>query len=184
MAVRKYAGEEAVSRISEYVNKKLTVVSTVPTSPTKLRNILYIGPTTEDYVQGCVYLYDEDNDEWVLTDLASLHETSWTGTQDEWNALTSDEQAKYEIVNFTDDFSPSGDHVISGYYYQEQFYEEDTHTTLIEPMVGYIYVDLPNNTLYLYDDVEDEYVLAGGGSFAQPLFIDSENYISIDYDSI
>lgn len=170
MAVNKYVGEEAIERVASYVNRKLTVVSAIPTSPTELRTILYIGPTTpppEEYIQGGIYLYDEVNDEWILISTADVdlddYETSWTGTQAEWNALSADDQAKYKIVNFTDDYTPTGDHVISGYFYQGEFYEEETYTTLISRMVGYVYIDLPYDDLYLYDDEEDAYVLAGGG---------------------
>lgn len=165
MAVDKYLNQDGLSHVADYVNRKLTVVSSMPSSPTDLRTVIYIGATTEDYVQGGLYLYNEVDDEWNLVSVVDvdLYETSWTGTQDEWNAFSSDEQAKYEIVNFTDDFTPTGDHVISGYYYQGQFYEEETYTTLIARMVGYVYIDLPYDDLYLYDDEEDAYVLAGGG---------------------
>lgn len=163
MAVRKYAGEEAVARISEYVNKKLTVVSTVPTSPTELRSILYVGPSTADYVQGCVYLYDEDNDEWVLTDLASLHETSWTGTQEDYWAMSADERAMYEIVNFTDDFVEGGEGgLVVGYYYNEKFYEDAEHTIEITGAEGYIYEDLAEYALYVFNETTGKYIAVGG----------------------
>lgn len=163
MAVRKYAGDEAVTRISEYVNKKLTVVSTVPTSPTELRSILYVGPSTADYVQGCVYLYDEDNDEWVLTDLASLHETSWTGTQDDYWAMSADERARYEIVNFTDDFVEGGEGgLVVGYYYNEKFYEDAGHTIEITGAEGYIYEDLAEHALYVFNETTGKYIAVGG----------------------
>lgn len=163
MAVSKYAGEEAVTRISEYVNKKLTVVSTVPTSPTELRSIFYVGPTTADYVQGCVYLYDEDNDEWVLTDLASLHETSWTGTQEDYWAMSADERARYEIVNFTDDFVEGGEGgLVVGYYYNEKFYEDAEHTIEITGAEGYIYEDLTEHALYVFNETTGKYIAVGG----------------------
>ena len=167
MAARKYLNDSGLEHLSSYVNAKLTVVSTMPSAPTDLRTVLYIGETTEDYIQGGIYLYDVPNDEWILISTADVdlddYETSWTGTQAEWNALSADDQAKYKIVNFTDDYTPTGDHVISGYFYQGEFYEEETYTTLISRMVGYIYIDLPYDDLYLYDDEEDAYVLAGGG---------------------
>lgn len=37
----------------------------------------------------------------------SAYETSWTGTQDEWDALDDEEKAKYQIVNITDDDTSS-----------------------------------------------------------------------------
>lgn len=174
MAEKKYADYNSVSRISEYVNAKLTVVSTMPSAPTDLRTVLYIGETTEDYIQGGIYLYDVPNDEWILISTADVdlddYETSWTGTQDEWNALSSDEQTKYEIVNFTDDFVPgTNDHVVPGYYYNGKFYEDNEHTVEIVGIEGFIYIDLPNDELYLYDTTSSTFVLAGGSGGASSI---------------
>ena len=168
MAARKYLNDSGLEHLSSYVNAKLTVVSTMPSAPTELRTVLYIGETTEDYIQGGIYLYDEDNDEWILISTADVdltdYETSWTGTLADWQALSSDEQAKYQIVNITDDFVPgTSDHVVKGYFYQEKFYEDAEHTTEIAGVVGFIYIDLPYDDLYLYDDTNSEFVLAGGG---------------------
>ena len=51
MAVRKYVGEEAIERVSQYVNRKLTVVAAMPASPEEADVRLYVGPTTEDFIQ-------------------------------------------------------------------------------------------------------------------------------------
>lgn len=166
MAVDKYLNQDGLSHVADYVNRKLTVVSSMPSSPTDLRTVLYVGATTEDYIQGGIYIYDEPNDEWIFISAidVNLYETSWTGTQAEWAALTEDEQAKYEIVNFTDDFDPSMyDYIIKGYYYEGKFYEENTHTTEIEPSVNNIYIDIPTNYIYRYDSSETEYIQIGGG---------------------
>ena len=168
MAVKKYADLNSVSRIADYVNGKLTVVSSIPSSPTELRTVLYIGETTEDYIQGGIYLYDEDNDEWILISTADVdltdYETSWTGTLAEWQALSADEQAKYEIVNITDDFVPgTTDHVAKGYYYNGKFYEDGAFTKEMPGVIGFIYIDLPYDDLYVYDDTDSEFVLASGG---------------------
>jgi len=40
------------------------------------------------------------------------------------------------------------DDVIEGYYYNNQFYEDDQHTTVITPESGKIYIDIPNNESY------------------------------------
>ena len=40
------------------------------------------------------------------------------------------------------------DDVIEGYYHNNQFYEEDTHETLIVAEGGKIYIDIPNGTCY------------------------------------
>ena len=44
MAVKKYAGEEAVGRIAQYVNRKLTVVSAMPLNP----DVADVRPLTPD----------------------------------------------------------------------------------------------------------------------------------------
>ena len=175
MAVKNYLDKDGLSHVASYVNGKLTVVSSMPTLPTDLRTVLYIGPTTDDYAQGGIYILDTITNEWILISTAdvSLYETSWTGTRDEWIALSADEQAKYEIVNITDDFGPMGDHVISGYYYNGQFYEDAEHTTLIVPEVSFIYIDLPYDDLYLYDDTESAYVLAGGGGADSIVYVET-----------
>jgi len=42
------------------------------------------------------------------------------------------------------------DDVVEGYYYNNQFYEDAEHTTLIDPEPGKIYVDISTNTSYRY----------------------------------
>lgn len=168
MAVRKYLNDSGLEHLSSYVNAKLTVVSTMPSASSELRTVLYIGETTEDYIQGGIYLYDETESKWILISTADVnldyYETSWTGTLADWQALSSEEQAKYQIVNITDDFVPgTSDHVVQGYFYNEKFYEDAEHTTEIAGVVGFIYIDLPYDDLYLYDDTNSEFVLAGGG---------------------
>ncbi len=49
------------------------------------------------------------------------------------------------------------DDVIEAYYYNGSFYEEDTHTTLITPETGKIYVDLSTNKQYRW----------GGSAYAE-----------------
>ena len=66
MAGVKFAGEEAVERIAHYVNKKLNIASTMPSTPNDEDIILYIGDTNESYIQGCIYKYDEEDDEWKI----------------------------------------------------------------------------------------------------------------------
>ena len=127
MAVKKYAGEEAVGRIADYVNRKLTVVSSMPSSPTELMVVLYVGPTTEDYSQGGIYIYA--NGEWYLISSVDVH-------------------------------------VLTGYYFEGAFYMDEEHTTEMSAVSGHLYIDLPNNDLYLYDEANTEYVLAGGAEYA------------------
>lgn len=49
------------------------------------------------------------------------------------------------------------DDVVEAYYYNGSFYEEDTHTTLITPETGKIYVDLSTNKEYRW----------GGSAYAE-----------------
>ena len=179
MAVDKYLNQDGLSHVADYVNRKLTVVSSMPSSPTDLRTVIYIGATTEDYVQGGLYLYNEEDDEWNLVSVVDvdLYETSWTGTRAEWDALSSDEQAKYEIVNFTDDFVPTGDaSVVAGYYYNGKFYEESTHTTEITGLEGFIYIDLTEQKLYLYDGTEFVVNSGEGGGVIEGYYYNGKFY--------
>jgi hypothetical protein len=64
------------------------------------------------------------------------------------------------------------------------FYEESTYETPIQGTDEMIYVDLLTNHLYRYDATDPTPAFIQIGGATQPLFIDSENYISIDYDSI
>ena len=66
MAGVKFAGEEAVERIAHYVNKKLNIASTMPSTPNDEDIILYVGENTESYIQGCIYEYDETNEKWNI----------------------------------------------------------------------------------------------------------------------
>ena len=168
MAAREYLDRAGLQHVSGYVNAKLTVVSTMPSGTFDLRTVLYIGETTEDYIQGGIYLYDETESKWILISTADVdltdYETSWTGTLAEWQALDEEEQAKYEIVNITDDFVPgTTDHVAKGYYYNGKFYEDGAFTKEMPGVVGFIYIDLPYDDLYVYDDSNSEFVLASGG---------------------
>jgi len=52
MANVKYAGMEAINRIADYVNAKLTFVSTMPESPDIDTMVLYVGADTSAYKQG------------------------------------------------------------------------------------------------------------------------------------
>lgn len=50
---------------------------------------------------------------------------------------------------------PAGlDDVIEGYYYNNKFYEENTHTTEISGETETIYIDLPTNKLYRWDGTD------------------------------
>ena len=182
MAARKYLNDSGLEHLSSYVNAKLTVVSTMPSAPTELRTVLYIGETTEDYIQGGIYLYDEDNDEWILISTADVdltdYETSWTGTTTDWALLDPTEQAKYSIVNFTDDYTESGDvtGIVAGYYYDGKFYEDSSHTTEISGLEGYIYIDLDGEKLYLYNGTAFVICSGEGGGVVEGYYYNGKFY--------
>lgn len=56
--------EAALGNLNTYANKKLTITSTIPVSPSNGDVILYTGTSTADYKQGGVYQYQVS--EWVL----------------------------------------------------------------------------------------------------------------------
>ena len=64
MAIVKYVGEEAVSRIADYVNAKLTIVSSMPESPDTDAIILYVGANNDPYLQGGIYKFD--GTDWIF----------------------------------------------------------------------------------------------------------------------
>ncbi len=66
MANNKYVGEEAVTAIAGYVNKKLTVASSMPISPKNDMIVLYIGATTSSYVHGSIYKYNGITTNWDI----------------------------------------------------------------------------------------------------------------------
>lgn len=56
----------------------------------------------------------------------------------------------------------SGDNIVQGYYYNEQFYEEAAHTTLITPDVKNLYIDITTATSYqAYSYNGTNYILCG-----------------------
>ena len=63
-----------------------------------------------------------------------------------------------------------------------KFYEDRLYTIEIFGDSDKLFITLDTNFIYRYDVTEAEFIQIGGAT--QPLFIDSENYISIDYDSI
>jgi len=78
----------------------------------------------------------------------------------------------------------AGGGAIEGYYNATdgKFYEDEEYTTEIIGDDEKLFITLDTNYIYRYDSTEAEFIQIGGAT--QPLFIDSENYISIDYDSV
>lgn len=54
----KYAGTEAVDRLSYYIKKRLETVLVMPESSHEDDFVLYLGPTTDTYIQNTVYKWD------------------------------------------------------------------------------------------------------------------------------
>lgn len=112
--------EAALSNLNTYANKKLTITSTIPVSPSNGDVILYTGTSTADYKQGGVYQYQVS--EWVLISAAQLqvgvglhYTTSGTdeileantnvfnGTMTQWDALTTAQKKTYTSASITED---------------------------------------------------------------------------------
>lgn len=98
MAGVKFAGEEAVERIAHYVNKKLNIASTMPSTPNDEDIILYVGGSTESYIQGCIYEYDEINEKWKIINSVQTVEL----TTAEYNLLPVSVQNNGTIYFLTD----------------------------------------------------------------------------------
>lgn len=145
MANIKYAGEAAVGRIADYVNAKLTFVSSMPASPTTNTIVLYVGATTGSYTQGGVYKFDGTN--WNLINLVKTIEL----TQDEYEALPVGVQNNGTIYFITDAYFPGS--VAYGYFNEldGKFYKEHSYTTEIKGGKDVLYVSMDNNVVYSYD---------------------------------
>lgn len=59
----KYAGTEATERIAYYIKKRLETVTVMPESSEEDSFVLYLGPTTDTYIQNTVYKWD--GTEWI-----------------------------------------------------------------------------------------------------------------------
>ena len=165
MAIIKYTGEEALGRVADYVNKKLTFASTMPTSPDTNTIVLYVGADTSSYSQGGIYQYDGTN--WNLINLVKTVEL----TQAEYDALPY--AAKHNgAIYFVTDGNSEGS-IVSGYYNTTdgKFYEESTYTTEMAKNVNVLYIDLNTNTTYIYDITNDEYVQVSGSGGAAILYV-------------
>ena len=157
MAYIKYAGEEAVGRIADYVNKKLAFASSMPESPDANTIVLYVGADTSAYKQGGIYQYD--GTDWNLINLVKTIEL----TQAEYDALPSAAKLNGTIY-FVTDGAVEGS-IVSGYYNETdgEFYKESTYETKLPYSINVIYIDLATNTTYIYDFENEEYVQVGGG---------------------
>ena len=167
MAQVKYAGEAAVGRIADYVNKKLTFASSMPVSPNTNTLVLYTGTTTGSFVQGGIYQYDGTN--WKLINSVTVELT-----QAEYDALPQAIKENGTIYFITDAVAPSS--IVEGYYNTTdgKFYKENTYTTEITGGIGVIYISLDTNMEYRYDVDNSEFVqIAGSGSGSAIQYVNS-----------
>ena len=174
MAYIKYAGEEAVGRIADYVNKKLTFASSMPESPETNTIVMYVGSTGASYVQGGIYLYDGTN--WNM--INSIKEMELTLA--EYQALPSATKLNGTNYFVTDAGGDGGSEVVQGYLNPAdgKFYEESTYETEIIPNVDKLYIDLSTNRIFRYDSTEQAYIAisgGGGGSYTAGFGINITN---------
>ena len=65
MAVDKYLNLAGLEEVANKINERLKKVSTMPASPSDGDIVLYIGITTEDYINGLIYSYNGTENKWV-----------------------------------------------------------------------------------------------------------------------
>ena len=116
--------------------------------------------------------------------LQAINEKEMVISWSDYQALSPEAQTNGTTYFIYDAGDEDGKELAQGYLNPNdgKFYEEPTYETEISSSVDMLYVALDTNKLYRYDSTEAEFIQIGGAT--QPLFIDSENYISIDYDSI
>ena len=74
MAEIKYAGEAAVSKIADYVNAKLAIVSSMPVSPILNQTVLYTGADANPFFTGSIYKYN--GSDWIaINDVRTIELT-------------------------------------------------------------------------------------------------------------
>jgi hypothetical protein len=70
----------------------------------------------DDLTEGDVLVWDSVNEKWVNKAKFDEYKTAFTGTEEEWDALTSEEQNVYDIMNITND----GDVLNLGVYLEKK----------------------------------------------------------------
>ena len=121
MAEKKYLNLEGLQDVANHVNTRLKTVTTIPASADDGAVRLYVGETGVTYKKGHIYQYNATDLEWIditssseytagngidITDNEISVETYiFTGTQAQWDALTTDQKKEYDICNITDDAS-------------------------------------------------------------------------------
>lgn len=87
MSIKKYAGEEAVERLSEYIKRKLESVTTMPTNPSSGDIVIYLGDTTNQYTQGDLYKWDVENNTWIKITYNSPEIDNLLGDIGDWEVV-------------------------------------------------------------------------------------------------
>lgn len=121
MAEKKYLNLEGLQDVAGHVNTRLKTVTTIPASADDGAVRLYVGETGVTYKKGHIYQYNSTDSEWVditgssqytagngidiTNDEISVETYIFTGTQAQWNALTTEQKQEYQICNITDDGS-------------------------------------------------------------------------------
>ena len=60
----KYLDEQGTSILAEKIKSKIEISSEIPESPYDNQTILYVGESTEDFTNGCLYRYDKTEEVW------------------------------------------------------------------------------------------------------------------------
>lgn len=117
MAEKKYLDYNGLQDVAGHVNTRLKTVTSIPVSADNGAVRLYVGTTTDTYIRGHIYQYNSTDSEWVdITNSytagnginienneISADTVIFTGTQEEWDALTTAQKQQYDICNITDD---------------------------------------------------------------------------------
>ena len=61
---KQFLNEEGLQSVADNVNKRLKTVETMPVNPKDKQIVLYVGESGMVYTQGCIYQFDENEDEW------------------------------------------------------------------------------------------------------------------------
>lgn len=60
----KYLDEQGTTILAEKIKSKIEISSEIPESPYDKQTILYVGESTQDFTNGCLYCYDETEEAW------------------------------------------------------------------------------------------------------------------------
>lgn len=91
----------------------------------------------------------------------SKRATTFIGSEQEWNALSDANKAKYSVVMIDDDYvEDAPDGIVKGYYNTTdgKFYKESAYTTEWAAATGYLYLELSTFRVYMYDSAHTAYV--------------------------